>query len=178
MRRTILTRRLADGGNTVVLILCNPNTADEVINDHTTTKCSNYFKELGFSFITILNLFTERSVHPTCLKGSSDPVGLTDFSILKAADLIVYGWGKIPSFLKKYYAWIAQEPEMFESLASPMCFGVNLDGSPSHPARIVLKLVPFRQSSLEAIERERSEKRFYAEVKRFLKLGLTLPLQH
>jgi hypothetical protein len=152
MSRQILVRYLGAGDKTVVVIMQNPNTADDIKNDHSTTKLTNFFRRLGYSKLTILNLFTVRSNHPNQLRGCCDPIGDNDFAALKDATLIVYGWGKVPAFLKSNYAWNAQEPNFLkQTVQYPFCFGVNLNGSPSHPARIVMDLIPFRPASSTAL---------------------------
>lgn len=169
MRRQILKRRLAYGEENVVVVLCNPNTADDKMDDHTTTKCMNFFRNKGYSLMTFVNLFTIRSAHPKELRNVIDPVGDNDIaSVLKNADLVVYGWGKLPVYLMKHYLWNEQEPEFLRSVADPWCFGVNSNGAPTHPARIPLKLVQFRQASADAIEAQRLEKKNRKEVKQLL----------
>ena len=73
MRRQILKRRLAYGEENVVVVLCNPNTADDKMDDHTTTKCMNFFRNKGYSLMTFVNLFAIRSAHPKELRNVFDP---------------------------------------------------------------------------------------------------------
>ena len=80
-----------------MFLMLNPSTADEAVNDLTVARCENRTKLLGYSGLTVCNLFAFRATDPEDMKAAADPVGLgNDQSILSEADLagkIICGWG-------------------------------------------------------------------------------------
>ncbi len=92
-----LERRLTSGEGTLVYIMLNPSTADEVEDDPTIVKCMGFAHRLGFNKVVVVNLFAWRSTDPKGLLTAKDPIGpRNDQEILRACaegDLVLAAWG-------------------------------------------------------------------------------------
>lgn len=99
--RYLLWRRWGDGG-AVNFIMLNPSTADEHNNDPTVERCQRRAVKLGYSAISVTNLFAWRATNPLELYSAEDPVGpdndATICTTASASDLVICGWGNHGSY--------------------------------------------------------------------------------
>lgn len=141
--RYTLVREFVAGRGTIVFILLNPSTADELLNDPTVSRCIHRAKVLGYKHLIVVNLFAFRSTDPKALYKEKDPIGPENDSwILKCcgkADLIVAGWGA-HGILDHRGLDVRNMLERFPL----MCLGRTKGGEPKHPLYIpnAAELVP------------------------------------
>lgn len=154
-----LERRWRAGGPVAAFYLCNPSTADALVDDPTVRKCVGFAERWGCAAIVIVNPFALRATYPRMLVANGvdhstradDIRGPANGSHLDAAARLardtggpfVAGWGAaLPKALRGYARedlWVRTE------IVSPMCLGLTADGQPRHPLMISYKqpLVPF-----------------------------------
>lgn len=94
--RYTLTREWGDGP-TLVVIMLNPSTADELLDDPTVAGMIKRAQAWGYGRLVVLNLFAWRSTDPRALKTVSYPVGLSNDARIvteaaKAA-MVICAWG-------------------------------------------------------------------------------------
>lgn len=80
------------------LFVClNPSTADENKDDPTVRRCIGFARKLGYSKLTVCNIFALRSTDPKVLYEHADPVGpKNDEHIAEEAarhELVIAAWG-------------------------------------------------------------------------------------
>jgi hypothetical protein len=117
-------------------IMLNPSTADAAIDDPTIRRVKAFTQRLGYSGLTVVNLYALRSTDPRGLWTADDPVGPDNDSVIarEAFTAVVDGAPIIA-------AWGANaRPErVAEVLALPHvaarlhCLGVTKFGAPRHP---------------------------------------------
>ena len=95
-----LTRRVGFGERTVVFVMLNPSTADEVVNDPTVRRCINYANTWGYGWLIVTNLSPLRATDPkVLLEAGAEPEEVrrkNERCILEAAevaDLVVAAYG-------------------------------------------------------------------------------------
>lgn len=92
-----LDRTWDAGGPRATLVMLNPSTATEAVDDPTLARCRVRLQALGFGALTVVNLFAWRATDPRRLADPADPVGTgNDAVILEAAgqaSLILCAWG-------------------------------------------------------------------------------------
>tara|TARA_B100000963_G_C22121742_1_gene449340 strand:- start:12 stop:464 length:453 start_codon:yes stop_codon:yes gene_type:complete len=110
----------------LLYILYNPSVADEQIDDPTTRRLISFTKKFDYGGFFVVNLFTEISSNPKIINTTK---GITNknLKIIKKlsliADKVIYAWGAN-----------CDEPKIFKNLIfTPLCFGLNKNGSPKHP---------------------------------------------
>jgi len=131
--RYLLWRNLAGGSGKLVLVMLNPNKADERRNDPTIRRCIGFATSWGFERVEVVNLFAFKAQEPQTLKGTKQPIGkLNDRIILDRisdAKLIVAAWGVHGALLQR-------DREVLSLLraAGPIyCLGTTKAGMPRHP---------------------------------------------
>lgn len=136
-----LKRELNSGKGTVLFIMLNPSTADEIINDPTISRCISYSRKWGYMNLEVCNIFALRSTDPNNLMAHLSPVGPdNDRYILEAserANLIIAAWGnhgKISGRGRKVVKLLEQY-----SLKS---LGINASGHPKHPLYLKQNILP------------------------------------
>lgn len=81
----------------VLWIMLNPRTADELTLDPPLTRCRNFSRTWGFPAFEVVNLFAWRATAPADLFRAHDPVGsANDDALLEAVDRtgrVVLAWG-------------------------------------------------------------------------------------
>lgn len=93
-----------DEGKTVLWVMLNPSTADDIRNDPTVERCQRRAMASGtFGAVEVVNIFALRSTDPKGLRRDKDgnpvedPIGPdNDYHIISAAaraDVIICGWG-------------------------------------------------------------------------------------
>jgi hypothetical protein len=133
----------------LTFILLNPSTADHKVDDPTIRRCVAFARRDGYNAIRVVNLFAYRCSAPEDLCRADDPIGPENDDYLSAAckeatDIVV-GWGS--SFRAR--SRLARMENLLEG-HTPVCFGVNADGSPKHPLYVPgnTKFVPYKFSRL------------------------------
>jgi hypothetical protein len=129
-----LWRTMRLEGPTVLFIMLNPSTADDLTNDPTIERCERRAKYWGFGVLEVVNLFAWRATDPGELLHAVEPVGSeNDATILTAsqnADAVICAWGK-------HGALHNRAKNVLKLLRGAnivtQCLGVNGDGSPKHP---------------------------------------------
>lgn len=151
--RYLLWRNLAGAGvsqssgsnNTLLLVMLNPNKADETRNDPTIRRCIGFAQSWGFSRLEVVNLFAICAEKPHMLRSFKKPIGThnDDFILERArsASRVVVAWGAHGSLLGRD----ADVLSKLKSFGSLECFGVTKDGLPRHPlyVRADVKPLPF-----------------------------------
>ncbi len=129
---------------TVLFIMLNPSTADEMKNDPTIARCAQLSKLWGFERAEIVNLFAFKATQPQVLKRASDPVGPdNDQFILDAAqraDCIIAAWGNHGTLLQR-------DEEVLRLIRERhriWCFGKTKVGAPKHPLYLGYGVEPTR----------------------------------
>ena len=110
----------------ILYIMLNPSIGNESIDDPTIRRLLSFTKKFDYGGFFVGNLFTYITPNPKTLDTS---IGLTNknlnilHNLVSKVDKVVYAWGNS-----------IEEPNEFKKFISgPMCFGKNLNGTPSHP---------------------------------------------
>lgn len=119
-----------------VVIGMNPSTADLDVDDPTVAGCvfrARY--RWGMPGLVMLNAFAYRATDKKRLLEVDDPVGAENNAMIlhyaRSAALVVVAWGQPPKPLSGRGAALAKL--LHDAGVTPLCFGVNNDGSPKHP---------------------------------------------
>jgi hypothetical protein len=96
--RYALRRVWDDSLRSVLFVMMNPSTADQLDDDPTVAKCQRYARAWGYGTLLVGNTFAYRATHQKDLMQVADPVGpLNDEWLLKMAaqaGIIVLAYGK------------------------------------------------------------------------------------
>jgi len=110
----------------ILYIMLNPSIGNESIDDPTIKRLLSFTRKFDYGGFFVGNLFTYITPNPKTLDTS---IGLTNknlnilHNLVSKVDKVVYAWGNS-----------IEEPNEFKKFISgPMCFGKNLNGTPSHP---------------------------------------------
>ena len=110
----------------ILYIMLNPSIGNESIDDPTIKRLLSFTRKFDYGGFFVGNLYTYITPNPKTLDTS---IGLTNKNLnilshlVSKVDKVVYAWGNS-----------IEEPNEFKKFISgPMCFGKNLDGTPSHP---------------------------------------------
>jgi hypothetical protein len=129
---------------TLVYVLLNPSTADELRDDPTIKRCIVRGFQLDFGGIEILNLFAMRSTYPHSLSTAPDPVGPANDAMIalkcRAAGMVICGWGKTGNLYNRAQGVLALIRDVG---AVPHALKLNTDGTPQHPLYLKYSLTPF-----------------------------------
>ena len=120
-------------------IMLNPSYADDESDDPTIRRLIFFSKKFKFGGFYVTNLFTQITPYPKELNmdNNSKKKNLKIISeLIKKSDLIVYAWGNL----------VSEPIELMKLIESPLCFGINKNGTPKHPLylRSDTKLQDFR----------------------------------
>lgn len=118
-------------------LMLNPSTADELVNDPTVERCQRRAIGMGYSGLTVTNIFALRSTDPKALYDHHDPVGeLNDDMILqfaKRAGIVIAAWGV-------HGAHLGRGDHVYKMLAGAgievHTLGLTKEGCPKHPLYI------------------------------------------
>lgn len=136
-------RRIWGNGPILMFLMLNPSTADEAVNDPTVARCENRAKLLGYSGLTVCNLFAFRATDPEDMKAAADPVGPgNDQAILSEADLagkIICGWGVHGGYRGRSAEVVSMLRAAGHSL---FCLGMTSSGEPGHPLYLPYSMEP------------------------------------
>ncbi len=118
---------------TLLLVMLNPNKADENHNDPTIRRCIGFARSWGFNRLEVVNLFAICAEKPRMLRDFKKPIGFhNDEIILERASLasaLVVAWGTHGAILGRD----ADVLSKLESFGPLKCFGITKDGMPRHP---------------------------------------------
>ena len=120
-------------------IMLNPSYADDESDDPTIRRLIFFSKKFKFGGFYVTNLFSQITPYPKELNmdNNSKKKNLKIISeLIKKSDLIVYAWGNL----------VSEPIELRKLIESPLCFGINKNGTPKHPLylRSDTKLQDFR----------------------------------
>tara|TARA_B100000161_G_scaffold44518_1_gene27767 strand:+ start:61 stop:522 length:462 start_codon:yes stop_codon:yes gene_type:complete len=120
-------------------IMLNPSYADNESDDPTIRRLIFFSKKFKLGGFYVTNLFTQITPYPKELNmdNNSKKKNLKIISeLIKKSDLIVYAWGNL----------VSEPIELRKLIESPLCFGINKNGTPKHPLylRSDTKLQDFR----------------------------------
>lgn len=131
---------LLDGSSERLLwIMLNPSTADEILDDPTICRVKGFTTRLGFSRLTVVNLYAWRATSPADLWHADDPVGIENDRIIR--DLvkrsaycetpIIAAWGANarPDRVDQVLRIIRD----VRAMARLHCLGVTAADAPRHP---------------------------------------------
>ena len=142
-----LTRRVGFGERTVVFVMLNPSTADEVANDPTVRRCINYANAWGYGWMIVTNVSPLRATDPRVLLASgAEPKGIqreNERYILEAAgvaDLVVaaYGMHGAAEGRGERIAGV-----LTNAGHTVTCLGLTKKGAPRHPLYLQATATPF-----------------------------------
>lgn len=117
-------------------IMLNPSTADERQDDPTIRRVKAFTRRLGYSGLTVVNLYALRSTDPRGLWAADDPVGpandrtIADEAFAAVTDdaPIIAAWGA--NARPERVAQVLAIPHLAPRLH---CLGVTKAGAPRHP---------------------------------------------
>ena len=144
--RYALRRGLPEGPHdSIVFVMLNPSTADEIANDPTVERCVRRAEQWGYCELIVLNLFALRSTNPNALDYSNDPIGPNNNWFIEwyldRADCVVAAWGTHGELMGR----ATQVLDMMRRLhVQPDCLGTTKAGHPRHPL-----YVPYSQPRVE-----------------------------
>lgn len=127
----------------VLWIMLNPSTADEVTNDRTIKRCIDFSQRWGYRRMEVCNLFAYRATDPKELKRVSDPVGPENkteiISAAADADRIICAWGNQGAINQQdavVLKWLAETDRLLH------CLNYTKRRFPWHPVRFRGKPTP------------------------------------
>lgn len=133
------------GHDTVLFVMLNPSTADEIQDDPTIRRCFGFAHRWGYKRLLIGNIFAYRATDPRELKIAHDPIGPLNnrwlAKLARDADLVIAAWGTHGNLDRRHEEVLA----MFGRMAVPLhALNVTKDGFPGHPLYRPLDAVPRR----------------------------------
>lgn len=138
--RYCLTRSWPDTRQThhqVTFIMLNPSRANADQDDPTIRACLQFAQHLGYTQLTVVNLFAYRTPHPSDLQQASDPIGPDNdrhlIAATQSAEKVILAWGNWGTLMNRAKAVV--------TLLSPYrhklyCLGRNCTEQPRHPLYI------------------------------------------
>jgi hypothetical protein len=137
--RYTLTREwessLGDSEARSCLFVClNPSTATETKDDPTIRRCIGFAKTLGYSRLTVCNIFALRSTDPKALYAHADPVGPENLEHIESEavrhELLIAAWGNHGELCGQGVTVM----NLLRVLAGAVhVLGLNATGQPKHP---------------------------------------------
>lgn len=151
--RYALTRRWSEDP-TVVFVMCNPSTADALVDDATIRRCVGFAKRWGGGGLLVVNAFGLRATEPSTLRGHPDPVGPDNDDVITSVMMaeaerysisqVIAAWG-VSARLKRRDRHMAA---MLNSAgARPFCLGLTAEGQPRHPLYVPAAFEPIPYST-------------------------------
>lgn len=128
-----LHRNQNQNENTLLLVMLNPNKADESRNDPTIRRCIGFAQSWGFSRLEVVNLFAICAEKPRMLRDFERPIGLHNDEIIlqraRLASALVVAWGTHGTLLGRDTEVLSK----LKSFGQLKCFGTTKNGMPRHP---------------------------------------------
>ncbi|MFZ7092100.1 DUF1643 domain-containing protein [Primorskyibacter sp. 2E233] len=124
----------------VLFVMLNPSTADELRNDPTIERCQRRARMLNCGTLMIANLFAYRATRPQDLKQIDDPEGPENTTLLEAwsgaADMTIAAWGV-------HGAYRGQAARVAPRLRGDVRhLGLTNAGHPRHPLYVPYATLP------------------------------------
>ncbi len=131
-------------GKTLLFLMLNPSTADDIANDPTVTRCVTRTQAmLGFGQTLVGNIFALRSTDPRALYNHADPIGPgNDIKILgmaREADMTICGWGNHGDLHGRGAHVLGM---LRHAGIEPYCLRMTGAGQPGHPLYIGYDVTP------------------------------------
>ncbi len=135
-----LRRTWAASGPTILYVMLNPSTADELRNDPTIERCERRARQLGFGTMSIANLFAYRATQPKDLKRAKTPIGPENDALLQEwhgqADMTLAAWGVHGEHMDRHNAALGLFSGPLHHL------GLTKAGLPRHPLYVAYTQKP------------------------------------
>lgn len=122
-------------------LMCNPSTANHIVNDATITRCIGFSRRFGSGGFAVANAYAYRATKPAAMwaaqRSGVDIVGPENdewISTLACAahGRVIVAWGGHPKPDR-----VAQVIDIVRSAGrEPLCLGTTKDGQPRHPLRL------------------------------------------
>jgi hypothetical protein len=124
------------GASRILLVMLNPNTADESHNDPTIRRCIGFAESWDYGCVEVVNLFAYRAREPLILKSVKKPVGTYNDEVIRQraihADLLMVAWGNHGKILERDRAVL----KLLAECGPVYCLGTTNSGAPKHPLYI------------------------------------------
>jgi hypothetical protein len=140
--------REGSGEGSTAVIMVNPSTADETIDDHTIRKLRGFGERYEWGRIIVGNLFAWRATDVRELQFPADPIGPENAhhlaKMIHEADRIVFAWGPLSKQPARYrHLWRAVDTAAHYALKQPLSLGAPAkDGHPCHPLTLAYSRAP------------------------------------
>lgn len=141
-----LTRVLAGKQPPLVMIMLNPSTADQWVNDPTIRRCIGFADREQASRLIVVNLFALRATDPRELRHHPDPVGPGNDDYITAycqrGIRVVAAWGNHGTLHGRAAAVTRMLADAGVQL---LCLDMTGTGQPRHPLyiRAGMPLIPY-----------------------------------
>jgi hypothetical protein len=121
----------------VAFVGLNPSTADATVDDPTLRRCMGFARAWGFGGLELVNLYGFRATRPRDLWAASERVGPQNArhhrAVFRACREVVVCWGRHGDKEGQGSALLSW---LYRKGHTPMCLGLNADGTPKHPLYI------------------------------------------
>lgn len=132
-----------DEGPTLMFLMLNPSTADEIDNDPTVERCQRRAVAMGYGRLVVCNIFAFRATDPQDMKAAADPVGPdNDQAILdqaRQAAMVICAWGNHGGHLERSDTVAAMLKQAGIQLH---CLEITGAGEPKHPLYVSYDVSP------------------------------------
>lgn len=130
-----------EGSKVIAYFGINPSTADAVEDDPTVKKWRGFTLLNGGHRFIVGNVFAYRATDVNELSRVCDPLGADNLETLQGiiadADILVPCWGKLSKVPIRLHQHFPVMWDLFRASGKPVLnLGLNVDGSPKHPARL------------------------------------------
>jgi len=120
------------------IIMLNPSTADETVDDPTIRRCASFARREGYGGIEVVNLFAFRATSPADMKAAADPIGRDNdmelarlFGSAVRSDVpVLAAWGAHGSYLHRAANVLTMASAVDAQL---VCLGTTAAGHRRHP---------------------------------------------
>lgn len=134
----VVDDRTMFASQTMVAIMLNPSTADEVQDDPTVRRVRDFGQREGCGRVVVLNLFAFRATDPRDMRAQADPVGPDNDAFIDEWVAMAFSegypvlaaWGTHGAYRDRQADVVRMLGPMADQL---QCLGTNRDGSPKHP---------------------------------------------
>jgi len=133
-----LERSLGRASASLLWVMFNPSTADDLVDDPTIRRCIGFAKAAGYGRMSVVNLFAARATRPARLLEIDDPVGPDNDDVIKAeirrATTVAFAFGATRlAGLDVDQRWKTVDQMCLSRGIIPKCLGMTKDGWPRHP---------------------------------------------
>lgn len=147
-RYTLTRGPWLNGEGTVLFVMLNPSTADELWDDPTIRRCIRFAQTWGYARLNVGNLYALRATDPRELFRAEDPVGprndLALIELARNADEVIVAWGATQTPQPERAEHVL---DLLEAAFGPVrCLGLTpATGRPRHPLYVAADAprVPF-----------------------------------